>query len=800
MASSSTGTSFPKQKLTKGLKTKEWEKSCINAALHLTLLYDNTRRSPRYKKLRNYNLYNGKFDKDDLAYVCNPLGIVEDGYEFPANMQYYPIATPIFDLLFGEETKRNFSYVVRSVNADSISAKEEKRIEAIRDALKMKVMMAIEQDKAMQEGQGQPQQGQQQEDPLKEIEHYFKYNYSDLRESVAGKILKYLEHDLKLSEKFQKGWEDALLAGEEIYKAEKIANEPQLRRCNPLEIYAILPHNSDHLDNAEVIVEETYMSVSEIIDCYHDELTPAEIDKLESNIDNTSSFGNNHLVAPDDRVIGIRSGTNSAFGNSTIFDSDGNIRVCHVTWKSRRKVANVTYIDELDIEQTKQVDESYKKQEGEKLSWYWINEYREGTKIGETIYVNMGVKDTQFRRMDNPSKCSSGYVGTVYNATNSQSISLMDRLVPWIYMYIVTWYRTELLMAANQGKIALVDISLIPDGWEVEKWMYYATAMKFGFVDSFNEGKKGQATGKLAGNYNQNKVLDLETGQAIQGHIAILDYIETKIQELSGVTKQRMGSISASEKVGNTDKAVVQSSHITEKWFKMHNWTKQRVYSTLLEVAKECWAGKNKKFQFVADDLATTFFSLDPKDGITDSEYGVFITDAANDLEAMDAIKQLAHAALQNDKIMLSSIAEIYSKNALSDVKVILQEAEEKIRVREDQAAQQANETNSSIAQMEDQAKKAELEKDYYKIDKDNQTKIDVAEINSFKNQMDQDSNDNGVPDQLEIAKLKANVDNNNRKLDLEEKKLNQKGEELKQKKEIEEKKIKASANKATKK
>ena len=63
------------------------------------------------------------------------------------------------------------------------------------------------------------------------------------------------------------------------------------------------------------------------------------------------------------------------------------------------------------------------------------------------------------------------------------------------------WYRTELLIATNQGKIALIDIALIPDGWDVEKWMYYATAMKFGFINSFNEGKKGQqfptATGPI---------------------------------------------------------------------------------------------------------------------------------------------------------------------------------------------------------------------------------------------------------------------------------------------------------------
>ena len=782
MSVEATSINFPKQKLSKRRKTKKWAQECIDASLHFTSLYDNTRRSPRYKKIRNYSLYNGKFDKDDLEYVCNPYGILDEGYDFPANMQYYPIATPIFDLLFGEEAKRSFSYVVRAINGDSVSTKEQKMKEAVKYALQQRLANLVSPSE------------DQQEDSVASIQKYFKYEYQDMRESIAGKILSYLQHDLKLEQLFQLGWEDVLLAGEEIYKIEKVANEPIVRRCNPIEIYALLPHNIYHLDEAEVIVEETYMSISEIVDTYYEELTPVQIDELEDDdTDKMSWIGNQHLVVPERQFIGVYDNASPLSDFSNIYDPDGNLRVCHVTWKSKRKVGELMFTDELGNEQSTIVGEDYKPAKGEKISWFWINEYWEGTKIGQDIYVQIKPKEVQFRRMDNISKCSSGYVGTVYNANNSQSVSLMDRLVPWIYMYIVMWYRTELLIAANQGKIALIDLSLIPEDWSVEKWMYYASAMKFGFVDSFNEGKKGQSTGKLAGNVStQNKVLDLETGQAIQGHIELLEYIELKLQELSGVTDQRMGAISTSEKVGNTQRAVVQSSHITEKWFKIHNWTKQRVLTHLVEIAKDCWAGQSKKFQYVGDDLASVFFTVDGNE-FNNSEYGVFISDASTDVEALDALKQLAHAALQNDRIMLSEVAEIYSTKSLADVKGKLKEAEERLMQREEQMAEQEQNANMQVAAMEKETKDAELAKDYYKIDQDNATKIAVAEINSFKFQEDQDINDNNIPDQLEIEKLKAKIDFDNRKLDIEEKKLDQKGEELKQKKEIEEKKLKAS-------
>jgi len=776
---SSTFLNFPKQKVSLRKKTQNWGENCIDAALHYTTLYDYTRRSPRYKKIRNYNLYNGKFDKQDLEYVCNPFGIADEGFDFPANMQYYPIATPIFDLLFGEESKRHFSYVVRAVNPEAITRKEKQRKEEIMEAVKLKVLSSI----LPEEAQELQESGQEPEDIL----NYYKYNYQDMREHVATQSLNYLKKQQDLNRKFQKGWEDALLAGEEVYKVEVIANEPLVKRCNPVEIYALLPHNLDILDEAEVIVEETWLSISEIVDNFYEDLTPAQIDKIEDEESNIHTINQSNFILPDRAVIGTSDSPSPLLDDSSIYDSDGNIRVCYVTWKSKKKVGELTFTDENGVEQSTVVDEKYKPLSGEKIKWFWINEYWEGTKIGADIYVNIRPKKMQFRRMDNISACKSGYIGTVYNATNAQSVSLMDRLVPWIYLYITMWYRTELLIAANQGKIALIDLALIPEGWEIEKWLYYASAMKFGFVDSFNEGVKGQSTGKLAGNIsNQNKSLDLETGAAIQGHVQLLEFIETKLQELSGVTDQRMGAVSASETVGGVRHATVQSSHITEKWFQVHNWTKKRVLECLVEAAKEAWKDGSKKLQYVTDDLASVFFSVDGNE-FNNSEFGVFVSDASKDVEALQMLKDMTQAAMQNEKIMLSSIADVYASESLSDIKSKLMTMEQDMQARTEQAQQAELEAGEKIAAQENAMAEKELQKDYYKIDSDNQTKITVAEINSFKFQEDQDSNDNGIPDQLEIAKLKAQIDFNADKLNLERDKLKQqkdlKEKELKQKK-----------------
>jgi|TARA_R110000737_G_scaffold136964_2_gene167826 hypothetical protein len=798
---------FPRQKLSRRNKTQKWGEDCIEAGLGLIGIYDNTRRSSRFKKKRNYDLYNGKFDKSDLEHVTDPLGM-GNSLEVPATLQYYDVISPIFNLLFGEEAKRAFSYVVRSVNEESITSKEEEKKNKVVSIFQQMIQQSTEQ---YMQSMGEPtseeeaqkfMQGAQANVPeeLKRVQKYFDYDFQDMNESSANKLLNYLEREQKLKVKFAKGWEDALLVGEEIYCVEEISNEPTVRRVNPLEFYCLLPHNEDYVDNADVLVEDTFMSVNTVIDNFYEELTSAQIDKLEKEQGNKGSIDSNSILnypSQEKLFIENREGAENESNIFNYYDQDGNIRVTKVVWKSMRKIGNLSYFDEQGMPQETVVSEAYKLNDelGETIEWLWVNEYWEGTKIGENTYINVQVRPQQFRHMDNLSLCSSGYVGTIYNANNSQSVSLMDRLVPWVYMYITMWYRLELAVAANQGKISLIDLSLIPDGWDVEKWMYYAQTMKFGFVDSFNEGKKGQSTGKLAGNIStQNKVLDMETGNYIQQHVQLLDFVEQKIYTLSGVTPQRMGAISSSELVGNTERAVTQSSHITEKWFEVHNQTKVRVMECLLNVSKDVYRGESKRIQYMTDDMANVFFKLNG-DEFASSEYGLFISNSAKDQMAIEALKQLTHAALQNEQMTLSDVVQIYNASSLSDLRHNLKQSEAKAQQRVEQQQQQQMQMQEMQVQQQQKVEEQKMQLEQAKMElemekenredgrnaRDNQTKLQIAQMGIMSKAADLDANDNGIKDSVDLAKL-----------DIERVKIQKDSEEAREKIEVEKEKIRS--------
>ncbi len=762
---------FPRQKIARKLKTEEWGIENIQAGMRLKNLYSNSRRSSGAKKIRNYDLFNGKFNKADLGYELNP--IIGKDYTFPAELQYRDIVTPIFQTLFGEEIKRGFNFVCRAVNDDAISSKEQLQQKAVLESLQQRLAHSI----MSPEEQKQVQQGQTPE----EIQKYFTYSYQDMRERIATHLVTYYRKFLRLDQVFQKGWEDALLAGEEIYKIQTRANEPFVGRVNPIECHYLLPHNSDLIDDATIVLEQTFMSIGKVIDQFYDDLTPTQIDKLEDYLEDRQFLREGTFELPARQFISTEEELldKGLMLNNDYFDPHGNIMINYVTWQSMRKVGILQYMDDNGEQQETMVDEEFKMPKDNpdmSIEWKWINEYWEGTKIGLDIYINIRPKKLQFRSMDNISKCKSGYVGTVYNCNNSQSVSLMDRLVPWAYFYTVILYRFELLIAANQGRIAKIDLSMVPDGWEIDKWLHYATVVKFAFVNSFNEGKKGSATGKLAGNMNvQSGEINLETGAAIQGLVQTLEFIEQKIYQVAGVPPQRIGEVQASEGVGNVQQVMQSSSTVTEPYFQNHNWAKQRVLECLVEVAKDCLAGKSKKLQYVTDDLASVFFEVDGNE-FSNAEYGIFVSNSSKDAQVLEALKELTHAALQNDKIEMSTVVDMLMSESIAEIKNKIKQSEQNLS--KNQQAQEQAQMDHEKKMHDEKLSDGQILRDWQsnENDKNNQTKIDVATITSLgmaKN-TSADLDDSGVPD---IVELNKHLD----KMDIERRKVALEGQRLKQ-------------------
>ena len=785
--------SFPAQKLPMSKKTQAWKEACVDYVVGAgDSGFGGNGRSRSDEMQTYYDLYNSIYNEKDLKYVTNPFK-QDDG--FPAMAQDYNIIKPYVDQLLGEETKRPFNFHPQRTSDIAASELQEKAKEMLMDyiqatiASKLSPEQAARYEQALATGEIQTPEA---------IAKYLQKDYKDIAETEAYHALQFLKRKLNLTHEFYKGWKDALIGGEEIYYVGVINGDPYVERVNPM--YFDYEHSLDleFIDDAAWCRRKMIMSATEIYDRFYDKMSERQLNELLELIDQRPGAGNNPEIrktSMDYESIKLHK-INSFTDNP--FDID-HIVVYHCCWKSFKKIGFVTLLNpETGEAEEFQVDEDYKVTGTEQsVEWDWIIEVWEGYRIGDDMYIGIQPIEYQHISADNPNSQKLPYTGVVYNNTNSKPRSLVSMMKPLQYMYIVVWYRLELALSRDKGKVAVMDITQIPKSMniDVNKWMHYLSALGVAFINPYDEGWDipGREGGKPS-QFNQLSSWDLTMSNVIAEYIQLMQKIEDMVAKLTGITPQRQGQIAASELVSNANTAVNMSYHITEPWFWNHNQVKRRVLTMLLNTSKAAWKDNKRYLNYILDDATRAFVQL--SDNFFYEDMDIFVDDSTKNQQYIDQLKQLLQPAMQNGASLLD-IAEIITLDNMSMIKNRLEEIEQK-RIEqmqqqqqaEQQAQQQIAEQQNQLKEEELMLKEAEMDLEKYKIDQDNATKITVAQLNAYRGVEDMDQDMNGIPDPIEIGKQALEQQKINSDIATKQLELNNKRREIEQKREAENKKI----------
>lgn len=773
---------FPQQKLPLKKKDKQWQQACVNYIIgEGNIVSGGMSKSPTQELQTYYDLYNSIFDEKDFKRITNPFK-VEDG--FPATPQDFNIIRPKIDLLIGEESKRpvNFRTIRTSQEAASELMDKEK------DLILQYMFKAVEAEMS-EEDRANFEQGIQDGSilPPEQIAKYMQKDYKDIIENTAYHSLVYLREKLNLDNEFIKGWKDGLIAGQEVYYVGVQNGDPYSERVNPIEFSFDKSPDLEFIEDGSWCCRKMRLPVVEVYDRYYDKLTEKDLNKL-----NEMLTGKPMNDAGEKDPVDNFSGIQMHIYDNPIYDQKSRycINVWHCCWKSFKKIFYVTYQDENGEIQTEICDETYKKVGNEiSVQQDWIIEVWEGYRAGSDLYFGIQPLEYQHVSIDNPNSQKLPYCGCVYSNTNSRPRSLVSILKPLQYMYIVLWYRLELAIARDKGKIINIDITQIPKSMGItpDRWLHYLSSVGVNFINPY-EGNPGDPSGSRAAQFNQFGSVDLTMSNVIAEYIQLMDKIEELAGVISGITPQRQGAVSQYELVNNVERSVVQSSHITEPLFWMHNQCKRHVLTMLLNTAQGVWQQYGKqKLQYIFDTGERTYLEIAPQFYFEDMD--VFISDSTKDLENINKLQQLIQPAMQNGASLLEA-AEILTndnfniiKQKLKEMQTRQEEAQRQQQEAEQQAQAQIQQMQNEQHQQELMLKEAEMDLQRYKIDADNQTKIVVAEISAYRGTENKDVNENGVSDPIEIAKDATAQ----RKINSEE---FTKRVEAKYKKEIEDKKI----------
>jgi hypothetical protein len=683
-----------------------------------------------------YYAYNNKLPDSYFDYVLNPLNSAKKEYSnWPARLRPYSIIRPNIDLIEGEYERRPFSWTVKVHNADAVNMAQDQIYNDILASLQQQFI-----NKLNESGVDTGQPNQQAEPPAK-IKAAYQSNYRDTRAALADTALSVLIDELRVEEVLKKIFGDWTKAGESYsYKGIR-GGKLVYERVSPLDIQYDKSPDIDYIEDAQWVVRRIFMTPSEVLDRFYEELTEAEIDVLE-----------------DDRGY-------LAFGTGFLTDQQAEldlrrtkVAVYHCTWKYFTKIGVLHYQNPMTGEMEEiEVPENYKPSEGEDVTWYWVNEAWEGYRVNtgsgtdsRNYYFGIQPIPGQRNTINNLSICKLPYNGRRFSDVHAQNTSLVELGMPYEILHRILHFNLEKTIAKSKGKILIMDFNAIPKkfGWDEEKWAYWAEALGYGFVDRNQPGADKS--------FNQYNAVDMGLYQHINNLIELMGFVKQEWDEVLGITRQRKGQTESSDTATGNRMAVSQSTTMSEKIFSKFEDFARCELQGLLDLSKIAWSDGHQQV-YQGDDMRSQFLTIDPGQ-YTEMDMGVYISRSARDLMNLELARQQVQSFAQNG-VAPSTIVDILQAKSLSKLKQALIEAEQKASEAQQSAMGAEQEGEERLEMMKSQYAELQSVLDERLMNAEYDRKEEIEHIkgaySTYRNvEGTGDNNQDGVPDALEVQKI----------------------------------------------
>lgn len=739
----------------------------------------------------NYNLMKGILNANDFYQepdVKSFTELLEKDLALPKYVKQYSILTTPVNELVGELTKRPDTYRIKAFDDESKSEELEHKTSLLQDYILQEAKKKILEKAAIEGVEIQEEELQQR--TLQEVQEEL-IDYTSMAEKWANHILTCARAEFNIKEMSEDAFRDLMISNHEYYHIYEDNSKLgyNIKVENPKNVWYLstpdLKWTSDpsgRAHGAYAAGTVHVMELSEIIESVPD-LTKEEIDHLRSSLQDyglinvrESNLGNPNAAPGIDSVMydtydPLVLQTRMMIESEMKDNSDGlrdflgltnNVSsfgykyvVVKAYWISKKKIGKLIYIDEFGTPQSLLVDETYKSMtlpSQISLEWGWINEWYQGTKIGPDIYHMKPFKILDY----NP------IIGLNHEIKNTESQSLVDLMKPFQIIYNVCMNQLFELLQKEVGKVQLMSLRHVPipkdgdaqdalDIWEME-------ARKRGvvFIDDSPENLKAPSS------FNQFTSLDLTRTQEMQTRYNLAVQIKNECWELIGMSKQRMGSVSASESATGTNTAIQQSYSQTEPLYVAHEYTLGQLYQAIIDASQYIESSKPEStISYVTGQGEAAFIQVNGND-LKFRDLKVFATNRPEDVKMFNEIRQLGQAIIQNGGSVYD-LVELYSNNSQRQLKKVFKDLRDKLDAQQQQAAQQKqqeldqqNQQAQAAMQQAAQQKQLEMENQNNQNELDRINKKEIALLQAFGRNPEAttDANNDGMADALEMTNM----------------------------------------------
>jgi len=740
--------------------------------------------------VKNYDLVKGILRMEDFyqePVVSSFTQTLEANLNLPAYVKMYSIITTPLNELVGEISKRPDAFRVKAFDDDSQAEELEFKTgilqEYVINQAKQKIL-----NQAQLNGQ-ELEEEEVQQMTMEEVKDELD-SYTSIAEKWANHILTCQKAEFNLKEKSEDAFRDMLISAREFYHIYEDNSKLgfNIEVANPKNTWFLTTPDRKYVSDPTGRAQGAYaagtvqvMELSEIIEAVPD-ITKEEIDHLRSSLQDyglinvrESNLGNPDATPGIDSVqydtydplvlqtrmiiesemkenddglkdfLGLTSNV-SSFGYKYV--------VVRCYWISKKKIGKLIYLDEMGNEQSMLVDENYKSKTiptEVSLEWGWINQWYQGIKIGPDIYHIKPYKLLSYCPI----------IGLVHEVKNTEAKSLVDLMKPFQVLYNVCMNQLYTLLEKEVGKVYLTSIRHIPipkdgdaqdalDIWEME-----ARNRGVMFIDDSPENLKGQSS------FNQFRDIDLTRTQEIQSRYNLAMQLKQECWELVGMSRQRMGSVSASESATGTNAALTQSYSQTEPLFVAHEYVLGQLYQAIIDAALYVESSKPQStLSYITSDGESAFVQVNGSD-LRFRDLKVFLTNRPEDQKMFNELRGLSQAVIQNGG-SLHDIIELYSTNSVRQMKKVFKSLKDKQDAMQQQQLdmqqqQQEQQQQQAMAQLQQaqEAQDKKLAHDDYQAELDRINKKEIALIAAeSKSGPLSDVDSSGTPDVLEINRL----------------------------------------------
>jgi hypothetical protein len=780
--------------------------------------------------VKNYDLMKGILRMEDFYQepeVRSFTDVLTGDLELPAYVKMYSIITTPVNELVGEISKRPDTFRVKAFDDDSKAEELQFKTDTLQEYVigQVKKQLAI---KAMMAGEEiDPEQLEQM--TMEQVKDQLD-SYTSVAEKWGNHILTCQKAEFNMKEKSEDAFRDLLISARQFYHIYEDNSKLgfNIEVANPKNTWFLTTPDRKWISDPTGRAQGAYaagtvqvMELSEIIESIPD-LTKEEIDHLRSSLQDyglinvrESNLGNPDAIPGQDSVMydtfdplvlqtrmiiesemkENNDGLKDFLGLTNNVSSFGyKYVVVRSYWISKKKIGKLIYLDELGNEQSTLVTEDYKSgmhPTQQSLEWGWINQWYQGTKIGPDIYHIKPFKLLNYCPI----------IGTTYEVKNTEAKSLVDLMKPFQVLYNVCMNQLYKLLEKEVGKVQLMSIRHIPipkdgdaqdalDMWEME-----ARNRGVVFIDDSPENLKAPSS------FNQFTALDLTRTQEIQARYTLAQQIKVECWELVGMSKQRMGAISASESATGTNTAMQQSYSQTEPLFVAHEYVLGQLYQAIVDAALYIESDKPEStLSYITDEGESAFVKVNGTD-LSLRDLKVFLTNRPEDTQMFNELRQLSQAVIQNGGT-LYDVIELYSTKSMREMKKTFKDLRDQ-QVAQQQQQQQLAQQQQEAQQQQAQAalqQAAQLQQeqqahdDYQKeLDRLSKKEIAIIQATGFGKVTSEDENANAVPDVLEMSRLANDQDKATKEYGLKVADIQSKSKQANDKMTIEQEKIKVA-------